>query len=61
MTLQVGVKENEDEDNQYTLIWKCKKIIQKELFENGVRTAIPEELPCTSYSSNLWNVKNWAE
>lgn len=61
MTLQVGVKENEDEDNQYTLIWKCKKIIQKELFENGVGTAIPEELPCTSYSSNLWNVKNWAE
>lgn len=23
---------------------------------NGVRATIPEELPCTSYSSKIWNV-----
>lgn len=27
-----------------------------EAFQNGVRAPNPEELPCTSYPSNLWNI-----
>lgn len=28
-----------------------------EPFKNRARASIPGELPCTSYSSNLWNVQ----
>lgn len=34
-----------------------KKIIQMEILQNGVWAAIPKELPCRTYSSNLWNIK----